>query len=66
MHIREGKLLQILRTKTGGKRPYVRNKSRWKNRISIDLKKIKWEAVNWINLAQNRCQSQAIVRFRVS
>jgi hypothetical protein len=57
MHMREGKLLQILRTKTRGKGPYARNKSGQKNHISMDFKEIKCETVDWINLAQNRCHS---------
>jgi hypothetical protein len=53
MHMREGKLSK-LRRKTGGHRHYERTRNIWKNHISMDLKEIQWEVVDWINLAHNR------------
>jgi hypothetical protein len=39
-----------------GKRPLGRHKHRWEDNIRIDLRKIGWEIVDWIHLAQCRDQ----------
>jgi hypothetical protein len=36
-----------------GKRSLGRPKRRWKN-ITMELREIKWESVDWLNLAQDR------------
>jgi hypothetical protein len=36
------------------KRPLRRRRSRWVNNIKMDLRKIRWGGVDWINLAQDR------------
>jgi len=59
----------ILVGKSEGKRPLRRPRRRWENNIRMDLKKIVWEGVDWMHLAQNRDQWQALVNtvmnFRV-
>jgi hypothetical protein len=35
------------------KRPTERHERRWKDNNKIDLKEISWEAVDWIDLAQD-------------
>jgi hypothetical protein len=34
---------------------------RWEDNIRMDLREIRWEGVDWIHLAQNRDQCQALV-----
>jgi hypothetical protein len=46
--------------KPEGKRPVGRPKHRRKN-ITIYLRETEWEGVDWINLAQDRNQWQALV-----
>jgi hypothetical protein len=41
------------------KRPLRRPRRRWKNNIRMDLREIRWEVLNWINLAQLRDQWRA-------
>jgi hypothetical protein len=35
------------------KRPLERPRHRWEDNIKMDLKKIGWGCINWIDLAQN-------------
>jgi hypothetical protein len=35
------------------KRPLRRTGYRWKGSINIDIKEIRWESVEWINLAKD-------------
>jgi hypothetical protein len=44
-----------------GKRPLERSKRRWKDGIKMDLKKIDWGGVEWIQLAQCSDRWQALV-----
>jgi hypothetical protein len=43
-----------------GERPFGRPWRRWKY-IRLDLKKIRWEVVDWIHVAQDRDQWRAVV-----
>jgi hypothetical protein len=43
------------------KRPLRRYRHSWEDNIKIDLRKIGWEGVDWIHLAQNRDQWWALV-----
>jgi len=47
---------KILVGKNAWKRPRVRPKHRWEENIRIDLREIRWEYVDWIQLTQNRGQ----------
>jgi hypothetical protein len=40
--------------KPEGKRPFVRPRHRWEDNMRMDLKKIGWEGVDWVHLAQDR------------
>jgi hypothetical protein len=42
--------------KPEGKRPLGRPRHRWVDNIKMDLRKIGWEVMNWIDLAQDRGQ----------
>jgi hypothetical protein len=47
--------------KPEGKRPIVRPRRRWVDNIKIDLREIGWDGMDWIDLAQDRDQSRALV-----
>jgi hypothetical protein len=38
------------------KRPLGRPRRRWEDNIKIDLREIRIDGTNWIQLAQDRCQ----------
>jgi hypothetical protein len=44
-----------------GKRPLERSKQRWEVNITKDLRETGWGDVEWIHLAQDRDQWQALV-----
>jgi hypothetical protein len=47
---------KILVGKSEGKRPFGIPRLRWEDNIRMDLRKIEWEAVDWIHMAQVRDQ----------
>jgi hypothetical protein len=42
---------RMLVEKTEGKRPLGRPRRRWVDNIKMDLREIKWDGVDWIDLA---------------
>jgi hypothetical protein len=52
---------RILVGKPEGKRPLGRPRRRWVDNIKMDLREIGWDGVDWIDLAQDRDQWQALV-----
>jgi hypothetical protein len=44
-----------------GKRPLERPRCRWKDKIKVDLREIRIDKVNWIQLAQDRIKWRACV-----
>jgi hypothetical protein len=52
---------KILVRKLEGKRPLRRPRHRWEDNIRMDLMEIGWENVDWMHLAQDRDQWQALV-----
>jgi hypothetical protein len=46
-----------------GKRPLGRPRRRWVDNIKMDLREIEWDGVDWIELAEDRDQCRALVRF---
>jgi hypothetical protein len=44
-----------------GKRPLGRRRLRWVDNIKMDLREIRWDGVDWIDLAQDRDQWRAFV-----
>jgi hypothetical protein len=46
----------ILVGKPEGKREVGKQRRRWENNITIGLREIGWEDVDWIHLAQDRYQ----------
>jgi hypothetical protein len=52
----------VLVGKPDGKRPLGRPMCRWEDNIKMDLSEVEWECVvDWMNLAQDRDQWQALV-----
>jgi hypothetical protein len=45
------------------KRPLGRARHRWEDNIKMDLKEIKWECKNWIELAQDRDKWRALANM---
>jgi hypothetical protein len=55
MHGRDEKCIQnFLGGKPEGKRPLRRRKLRWEDNIRVDIRKLEWEGVDWMHLAQIR------------
>jgi hypothetical protein len=47
---------RVLVGKTEGSSPLGRPKRRWVNNIKLNLRKIEWGGMNWIELARDRDQ----------
>jgi hypothetical protein len=47
---------------SGGKRPLGISRCRWEDDITMDLREIGWEGVDWRHLAQGRDQWRALVK----
>jgi hypothetical protein len=52
---------RILVGKPEGKRPLERPRRRWVDNIKMGLREIGWDGMNWVNVAQDRNQSRALV-----
>jgi hypothetical protein len=52
---------RILMGKPEGKRPLGRSRRRWLDNIKMDLREIRWDDMDWIDLAQDRDQWRALV-----
>jgi hypothetical protein len=52
---------RILVGKPEGKRPLGRPRRRWVDNIKMDLREIRWDGMDWIELAQDRDQWRALV-----
>jgi hypothetical protein len=52
---------RILVGKPEGKRPLGRPRHRWVDNIKMDLREIGWDAMDWIDLTQDRDQWRALV-----
>jgi hypothetical protein len=59
-HGKDENALKILVGKTVGKRPLGRSSRRWEDNIGKNLMEVDWEGVDWIHLAHDRDQSQAL------
>jgi hypothetical protein len=46
-----------------GKKPLGRPRRRWVDNIKMDLRKIGWDGMDWIDLAQERDQWRALVNM---
>jgi hypothetical protein len=52
---------RILLGKPEGKRPLGRPRRRWVDNIKMDLREVRWDGMDWIDLAQDRDQLRALV-----
>jgi hypothetical protein len=52
---------RILVGKPEGKRPLGRPRCRWVDNIKMDFREIRWDGMDWIELAQERDQWRALV-----
>jgi hypothetical protein len=52
---------RILVGRPEGRRPPGRPRHRWENNIEMDLQKVGWVGMNWIELAQDRDRWRALV-----
>jgi hypothetical protein len=57
---------RILVGKPEGKRPLGRSRRRWVDNIKMDLREIGWDAVYWIDMAQDREQWRALVKTELN
>jgi hypothetical protein len=53
----------VLVGRTEGKSPLGRRRNRWEDNIKLDLRELRIDGVNWIQLAQDRDQWRAFVSF---
>jgi hypothetical protein len=54
-------IYRILVGKPEGKRSLGRPRHRWVDSIKMDLRKIGWDGMDWIDLAQDRDHKRALV-----
>jgi hypothetical protein len=54
---------RILVGKPEGKRPLGRPRCRWVDNINMDLREIRWDGMDWIDLAHDRDQWRALVNM---
>jgi hypothetical protein len=47
---------EVLVGKSEGKIPLERTRGRWEDNIRMDVRKRRWEGVDWMHLAQDRDQ----------
>jgi hypothetical protein len=52
---------RILMGKPEGKRPLRKVRRRWVDNIKMDLREIKWDDMDWIDLAQDKDHWRALV-----
>jgi hypothetical protein len=52
---------RILVGKPEGKRPLGRPGRRWMDNVKVDLRKVGWDGMEWIDMAQDRDQWRALV-----
>jgi hypothetical protein len=57
----ERNVYRALMGKPEGKRPLRRPRRRWEDGIRVDLRKIGWGSVDWIQLAQDKDRWRALV-----
>jgi hypothetical protein len=60
-HAWERNVYKVLMRKPEGRRPLVRPRRRWEDRIRMDLREIGWRSIEWIQLAQDKDRWQPLV-----
>jgi hypothetical protein len=54
---------KVLVVEPGGKRTLGRPRRIWEDNIKIYIREIQWESFDWIHLAQDRDEWQALVKM---
>jgi hypothetical protein len=57
---------RILVGKPEGTRPLGRPRCRWVDNIKMDLREMRWDGMDWIELAQHRDQWRAFVNTEMN
>jgi hypothetical protein len=57
---------RVLVEKPEVKRPLKRSRSRWEDNTKMGLRKIGWDAMGWIDMAQDRDQWRALMNTAMS
>jgi hypothetical protein len=57
---------RVLMGKPEGKRPLGRPRRSWEDGIRMDLRKIDWGSVDWIQLAQDRVWWRAVLNAAIN
>jgi hypothetical protein len=52
---------RILVGRPEARRPLVRPRHRWEDNIKMDLQEVRWEGMDWIDMAQDRDRWRALV-----
>jgi len=52
---------RVLMGKPEGKRPLRRHRRRWEDNIKMDLQEVRFEGMNWLDVAQDRDRWRALV-----
>jgi hypothetical protein len=52
---------RILVGRPEGRRPLGRPRRKWEDNIKMDLQKVGWEGVDWIDMAQDKDRWRAVV-----
>jgi hypothetical protein len=52
--------------KTEGKRPLEKPRRRWMDNIEVDLRDMRWDDVDWVDMAQDMDQWRALVNTVLS
>jgi hypothetical protein len=55
------RMVETMVGKPERKRPLGRTRRRWVDNIKIDLREIRWDGVDWVDLGQHRDQWRALV-----
>jgi ribosome biogenesis protein Nip4 len=58
-----GEISNALARKSEGKRPLRKPRNRWEDNIRMDLREIGWGSVDWMHLAQDKDQWQALMNM---
>jgi hypothetical protein len=59
----ERNVYRVLMGRPEGKRPLGRRRRRWEDGIRMDLRVIGWRRVDWVQLAQDRARSWALMNM---
>jgi len=57
----KGGVYRVLVGKLEGKRPLGRPRCRWEDNIKVDIQEVRYEGMDWIELAQDRDRWRALV-----